>query len=659
MRRLSEGEIARLKTQGCAAEDWGKIQVGDKFAADYVHDSDFSGEVILGNFTKEFSLPGGVKRHSGLRNVSLHNVTVGNDCYIANVHNYIANYDISHNVFIENLDLMLVDGSCSFGNGVTVSVLNETGGREIMMFDRLSAQAAYLMTFYRYKPELIKSIEAIISTYSAAVTSDRGFVGNDVVIMNTGVIRGVKIGDSSRIEGASRLANGSVNSNSSAPVFIGNGVICDDFILCSNSQIDEGVALSRCFVGQACHLGHNYSASDSVFFSNCVGENGEACSIFAGPFTVTHHKSTLLISGMFSFMNAGSGSNQSNHMYKLGPIHQGIMERGAKTASDSYVLWPARVGPFSLVMGRHVNHADTTNFPFSYLIEQSNATYLVPGVNLRSAGTIRDARKWPKRDERTDPDKLDYVNCNLLSPYTIQKIFKGCELLTSLRKVSGELSDLYSFHSMKIRNSSLVRGLELYRVAISKFLGNSIISRLGKAKISPETNLVECLRPDSMIGDGEWVDIAGLIAPKSEIDSIADRLVSGIVSDSAALDAEFRRLQDNYYDYEWTWAYGKIKVFYGFDPQKVTADDLIKVVSGWKEDVIALDEMIYDDARKEFSLASMTGFGADGHKAEKEEDFEQVRGSFDDNPFVKEVLRHIEAKSALGDLTLSALRSHS
>ena len=76
-------------------------------------------------------------------------------------------------------------------------------------------------------------------------------------------------------------------------------------------------------------------------------------------------------------------------MYKLGPIHQGAMERGAKTTSDSYILWPARVGAFSLVMGRHVNHADTSNLPFSYLIEQQNTTYLVPGVNLRSVGTIR------------------------------------------------------------------------------------------------------------------------------------------------------------------------------------------------------------------------------------------------------------------------------
>ena len=184
--------------------------------------------------------------------------------------------------------------------------------------------------------------------------------------------------------------------------------------------------------------------SDSLFFSNCQGENGEACSIFAGPFTVTHHKSTLLIAGMFSFMNAGSGSNQSNHLYKLGPIHQGILERGAKTASDSYILWPSRVGAFSLVMGRHVNHADTSNLPFSYLIEQQNNTYLVPGVNLRSVGTIRDAQKWPKRDRRKDPDRLDCINYNLLSPFTIQKMMKGIQLLQNLQYSSGELSDVYS-----------------------------------------------------------------------------------------------------------------------------------------------------------------------------------------------------------------------
>ena len=54
-------------------------------------------------------------------------------------------------------------------------------------------------------------------------------------------------------------------------------------------------------------------------------------------------------------------------------------------------------------MGRHVNHPDTSRLPFSYLIENRNESFLVPGINLRSVGTIRDAQKWPKRDKSPRP----------------------------------------------------------------------------------------------------------------------------------------------------------------------------------------------------------------------------------------------------------------
>lgn len=253
------------------------------------------------------------------------------------------------------------------------------------------------------------------------------------------------------------------------------------------SKVEDATRLTRCFVGQACELGHGYSASDSLFFCNCQEENGEACAVFAGPFTVTHHKSTLLIAGMFSFMNAGSGSNQSNHMYKLGPIHQGAMERGSKTSSDSYVLWPARIGAFSLVMGRHTTHPDTSSLPFSYLIESKGVTYLVPGVNLRSVGTIRDVQKWPKRDRRPEEGRLDKVNFNLLSPYTIDKMVRGIGILENLRALSGATSDSYAYQSARITNSALEKGIGFYRLAIDKFLGNSLISRLEKFEgtISP------------------------------------------------------------------------------------------------------------------------------------------------------------------------------
>ena len=541
-----------------------------------------------------------------------------------------------------------------------MSVLNEAGGREVIMHDRLSSHQAYMLAIYRHRPEFVAKMAEIIGAYVDSVRSERGVIGKGVSITGVAEIRNVRIGDACTISGASLLSNGSIHSKKEAPVVIGQDVICEDFIICSNSSVTDGAMLTRCFVGQACRFGHAYSASDSLFFCNCQGENGEACAIFAGPFTVTHHKSTLLIAGMFSFMNAGSGSNQSNHMYKLGPIHQGTLERGAKTSSDSYILWPSRVGAFSLVMGRHVTHSDTTNLPFSYLIEKGETSYLAPGVNLRSVGTIRDAKKWPKRDGRTDPERRDFINFNLLSPFTIQKMLKGLKTLENLRYASGELSDVYSFHSVKITNSSLKKGLDFYRIAVDKFMGNSLLSRLqeadGSFSFSSDAQMRAKLRPDTPVGSGEWVDVSGLIAPKSEIDALMTGIEKGNVTSLEEIHAAFAEMAAHYYSYEWTWAFQHISQIYGVNPSKMTPEEAISLIERWKEAVVGLDKMVYEDARKEFNLAAKTGFGADGDRLQKESDFEQVRGDFESNDFVRSVLEHIRVKSELGDRAIAALK---
>lgn len=647
-RKLSGAEIELLKSQACCAADWAEIEVSDGFSAEYVRSVRFSGKVRIGAFRKEFTLPGGMNKHSGIYHATLHNVTIGDDCCVENVKNYIANYTIGSGCYIENVDIILTDGMTSFGNGVEASVLNETGGREVVIFDRLTAQTAYIMALYRHRPELVTQLKSLIGRYVESVSSSTGHIGRDVVIVDAGYIKNVKIGDCCKIEGASRLKNGSINSNAHAPVHIGVGVIGDDFIVCSGSSVEDGVTFSRCFVGQACHLGHNYSASDSLFFSNCQGENGEACAIFAGPFTVTHHKSTLLIAGMFSFMNAGSGSNQSNHMYKLGPIHQGIMERGAKTTSDSYILWPAKVGAFSLVMGRHVSHQDTSNLPFSYLIENHGTTFIMPGANLKSVGTIRDARKWPQRDERKDPDKLDMINYNLLSPYTVNKMLNALKILKDLQLSSGETSESYSYQSGVIKRSSLVKGMKYYGFAIDKFLGNSLISRMMKSEFSTLGELREVLKPESDTGLRHWVDLSGLIAPRSAVEKLMDRIQNGEFSSIDGITEGFAEINAKYYDFEWTWAYRIIREYYGIDLAEADAAQIESLIDKWKESVVTLDRMVYDDARKEFSLTAMTGFGADGGEDRRLRDFEQVRGSsFEANSFVKSILDHIETKSAL------------
>lgn len=656
-RHLNAEEIAQLRAQACHAENWDDILVAPAFEPGHVFSTRFSGCVRLGVFEKSFSLPGGMHKHAGLYHTTLHNVEIGDNCCIENVKNYISNYRIGEECFIENVDVILCDGVSSFGNGVEVSVMNETGGREVLIYDRLSAQQAYVLALYRHRPGAVAALEGLIRAYIDAVKSDTGSIGRGVTIADTGYLKNVRVGDGCKIEGASRLKNGSVNSTAEAPVHIGVGVIGDDFIISSGSRVDDGVMFSRCFIGQACVLGHGYSASDSLFFGNCQGENGEACAIFAGPFTVTHHKSTLLIAGMFSFMNAGSGSNQSNHMYKLGPIHQGIMERGAKTASDSYILWPSKVGAFSLVMGRHVQHQDTSDLPFSYLIERQGVSFIMPGANLKSVGTIRDARKWPQRDKRHPADRLDCINYNLLSPYTVRKMLDGMALLEHLRAVSGAESDIYAFQSGKIKNSSLNKGLRFYGLAIDKFLGNSLISRIQSATVDSLDALHAVLVPTKTDGAGAWVDMAGMLAPKSCVKRVLDDIESGRIASVAELEAAFRALHADYYDYEWTWAYQVIESYYGVDLSTISLDGLMALVERWRESVVTLDNLIYEDARKEFSLSAMTSFGADGDKAQRQEDFLQVRGAlFEDDPFVRSIVDHIAVKTALRDEVVALLK---
>lgn len=654
-RNLTDTEIECLKQQHCTCDNWQQIQVSGNFSPRYIRHTRFSGKIQLGNFQKEFMLAGGVTKHSGLSNVTLHNCIVGDNVLIEDIPNYIANYNIGEDSFIQHVNLIVVDERSSFGNGTLVSVLNETGGREVPIFNGLSAHLAYIISLYRHFPILTEKLKRLIGHYTESVSSTQGHIGKEAFIVNCGSIRNVYIGDNTTIDGASRLKNGSINSNADAPVYIGHNVIAEDFIISSGANVSDGAALIRCFIGQACHLGHLFSAHDSLFFSNCQGENGEACAVFAGPYTVTMHKSSLLIAGMFSFLNAGSGSNQSNHLYKLGPIHQGIVERGSKTTSDSYVLWPAKIGAFSLIMGRHVNHPDTSDLPFSYLIEQNNQTYLVPGVNLRSVGTIRDAQKWPKRDKRTDPHQLDFINFNLLSPYTIQKMLCGIEVLRTLQQVSGEASAEYTYQNTRIKNGSVKKGISYYSMAIHKFLGNSLIKRLEDCTFDSNADLRQRLRPDQEEGGGEWIDLSGLIVPQKEITTLIRRIECDEITSIDEITNVFRYLHAQYYRLEWRWAYETLQQWYEVDINTITASDIIRLVNTWKNAVVTLDEMLYEDARKEFSMTAQTGFGADGNNSQKKTDFEQVRGDFENNPFVETVRKHICTKTALGDELISRL----
>ena len=634
-RPLLDKEIATLTVYGCSAESWKTVQVTEDFSPSYFYNVHFSGNVFLGTYTKVFELPGGGKKHSGIYNCQLHNCVIGNDVFIDKINNYIANFEISDGAYIENVNVIFTEGESTFGNGTKVPVLIEAGGREVPIYDQLSASLAYILTFYRYN-KAVETLENQILNYANLQKSDKGRIGCNARIVNCDKLKNVRIGDFTVVEGTLLLENGTINCNEQAPVYIGQGVQCKNFIINSGTSISESAMISNCFVGQACIIGKQFSAMDSLFFANCQGLHGEAVSIFAGPYTVTHHKSTLMLTALYSFMNAGSGTNFSNHMYKLGPVHQGITERGVKTSSNSYIMWPAKIGAFTAVLGSHKGNPDISELPFSYLMENNGESNLLPAINLHSAGTIRDVQKWQKRDNRTDSIKIDSINFDFLSPYTLSKALKGIEVLSGLLQNMEANASYVWYQNCKIKRSSIKKGFELYEMAINQFIGEKIVERLNNQELNSKEIIIKLLSSKSEIGSGDWVDMTGLIAPKPEV----EKLLNQIHTENLSLEDiqnKLNELHTNYAEYSWNWTKNILEKQLGKSLSKIEVKDIISIVENWKKSILTFNDLILRDAKKEFNAVSKTGFGLDGDENDKQLDFESVRGTYEENSFVKDI----------------------
>ena len=648
-RTLTESEITALKNQGCFSSDWSKIEVQDPFPTDAVYQVRFVGSVKLGKLGGPIETSTGERLSSGLYNCKIENCEIGNDVLLDQVQ-LVKNYRIMDRAIISQVHSISVNGTTSFGNGFEIEVLNEGGGRELLIFDRLSSQLAYLLVSYRHNPDLIKAINGMISDYAAKRSSDTGNIGTSAEILNCGTISEVNIGEQAIIRGASLLQNGTIASNKEAPTMVGEGVIAKNFIMLSGSKVDGGALVDKCLVGQGVEIGKQFSAENSVFFANSEAFHGEAVSVFAGPYTVTHHKSSLLIAGMYSFYNAGSGTNQSNHMYKLGPVHQGILERGSKTGSFAYLLWPCRIGAFSVVMGKNLASFDTSDFPFSYINVDNEKSILTPGMNLFTVGTKRDTEKWPKRDKRKDPVKYDLINFEFLSPYIIQKVLTSLDVLSELYEKAAKKQETVFYKGIRIKRLMLKSTRKFYDMAVNIFIGEQLIKRLALIDGTPTPDTIKkALAPGKGPLPEKWLDLSGMIASEQAVELLLADISSGRINTLEKTVEALEQIHHSYEEEAWNWTTRILAERFDLDVEQINTDQLLELVNKWESETIKLDKMILSDAGKEFDSSSKIGFGVDGDEEVRDLDFKAVRGVLEGNKFIvgiKEEMKETELKAA-------------
>lgn len=522
-RLLTNEEINILEENGCTAEDWTNINVADDFQPTYIKNVNFYGEIFMGVFEKNIEVSNGFVRHSGIRNATLRNAYIGDNCLIENIGNYINNYAIGEECCICNVCTMETTAEATYGEGNTISVLNEAGNGNVILFSGLTSNLAALMIRNADNRDFTAAIRGIVKDDIERRERDKSTIGNNVKIVNTTEITNTHVSDNCEINGASRISDCTLASGLEDNVFIGSGVICENSIVTDGSAVLNGANITNCFVGETCQITNGFTAESSLFFANCYMSNGEACAAFCGPFSASHHKSTLLIGCMLSFYNAGSATNFSNHAYKMGPIHYGCLERGTKTASGSHLLLPANIGAFSVCLGKITNHPDTRSLPFSYIISDGRETFVVPGINITTVGLYRDIRKWPRRDVRIQSSRKSLINHDWLSPLTINEIMAGKKTLEQMRESQGEDTAFYTCGGCKISRNSLERGIRLYDMAIKLFAGDVAAGY----DLTAEGR--DC-------GTGEWGDLAGMLLPEQEERNIVNAISNGYLRSTADID---------------------------------------------------------------------------------------------------------------------------
>ncbi|MCR5044119.1 MAG: DUF4954 family protein [Bacteroidaceae bacterium] len=585
MRELTVNEIAQLEERGCWADDWTDILVDEAFVPSQMTNVLLYGHVEIGGLGGSVEVEEGFRRRCCVRNATLRNVIIGDDCLVENVRGYISNTQIGDRCYVSNIGIITNQEDSTFGNGTEISVLNEGGDANIIICEGLTAQLAWLMVNFPKTKELAKlSIQnSQSSTANGQLSTPHIGAGSRVVGVKE--MNNVRIGEGCEVQGSCKLTNCTILSTDDAGTLIGSDVIIEDSIVAAGASVIDGAKVYCSFVGESVHIGKGFSSEASVFFANSYMDNGESCAAFCGPFATSHHKSTLLIGGAFSFYNAGSGTNQSNHAYKMGPIHWGTLDRGSKTASGSHILWPAHIGSFSMVMGKVQNHPQVQKLPFSYVIAEGRETALVPGINIRTVGTWRDVGKWPKRDKRPLSSRNDIINFAFPNPYIVQSVLDGKTILEDLLKKNPENTEVFTYHGCKMKRASLLKGIQYYDLVLKLFLYRCFQNNTADTE---ESN------------GGRWVDMMGLLAPKSELDGVVRDLENGVISTVDDLKEILSQIHRDYNQNEQAYA--------NFIMQNC-GDSLFIDRDHWMqeaEEAYSLWlKMVKDDAEKEYQMGDV------------------------------------------------------
>jgi hypothetical protein len=195
----------------------------------------------------------------------------------------------------------------------------------------------------------------------------------------------------------------------------------------------------------------------------------------------------------------------------------------------------------------------------------------------------------------------------------------------------------------------------LYNLALDRFLAQALVDRLENAVFDNLEQLRTSLHPGEE-AVGPWVDLAGLIAPRTRIFQLVEQLENHQIGNLATLNERLRQCAQTYTHDSTSWALSLWLTSLGITRDQATTEDILSLLEAGKKAENELADLAKLDASKEFAPLSHTGYGRDGCETERKEDFTAVQGSFQSHKFLLSQQEHLKRHALKTDVLIDRIR---
>jgi hypothetical protein len=413
VRPLTDDEQWTLESNGNTAEDWTRIRVTPGFRPDRITHSEFRGTVVVGRFIDRARGPGGVEFPSGVHRSTVSNCVIGHGAVVRNV-GLIEWYVVGERAWVSDCGRVVCDPPTTFGNGTTIPIGPQCGGRDLRTFAELTLDLAEAMTSRGCRDGLAGWYAELFDRYLEQVRAGRGVIGPAAVVAHVPVVRNAYVGPAAELDAATRVEDSTLLSRPGEPVRVTDGACVVGGLFQWGARVAGPAVVERAVLLEHATVERFGKVVDSVIGPNSTIGGAEVTGSLIGPFVNCHHQGMLIAArwpagrGNLSY-GAGVGCNHTSRA----PDQEAFLGEGIFVGLGVKIQYPVDLtnSPYTVLATGVTLPPQKLRFPFSLVRAATEPIPgLPPGGNVLVPGWMlaenlyavqRAALKYRTRDRAT------------------------------------------------------------------------------------------------------------------------------------------------------------------------------------------------------------------------------------------------------------------